>query len=432
MGTFQLPGDERSRYLIVGAWNVAFGYGLFVGIVALLGRNGYLAASWLAWIIAAPQSALTMKYLAYRKPGRVLPEFTRAYFLYLAPQGLTTVLLWTSVRLLGMPPALAGLVSIAVAAVLSYIAHTYLAFRPPLVVGEVPSDGLLRDHGITETLEALWRHGSLAVVGLARDVVLIPQILVWARREGMKPYVFFANLDYHHNSAGNRAFFRLIHELNERGMRACSLKDVNPEWNQERITRLGYWVLRALSDPVVVYPEGVSGNPLRARHVVRWVLYTPGVLGGDTDYEDTELVFAWSRSFYDTDRILRVDTLQRDLFNAAELPDKTVDCVYLGKAKTRGVKELPQTFDMTRITAYPPWPPTRESLASLLRRTRVLYTYDDHSLITEEALLCGCRVVLLPEGRDITWADAEPESFDTDYDAQMTRFIEETQWAWHS
>jgi len=430
MGRFQLPDDERSRYLIVGAWNAAFGYVLFVALVALCGRNNYLLASWVAWIIAAPQSAMTMKYLAYDRSGRLLPEFTRAYFLYLAPQGLTTVLLWASVRLLGLSPELGGLTAIAVAAVLSYLVHAYLAFRPPLVVGEVPSKDLLRDHGIRETLDALWRHGSRAVVRLVRDVRLVSKTLAWARREGMRPYVFFADLDYHHNSAGNRAFFRLIHELNERGIRACSLMDVNPEWNQERITHLGYWVLRALGDPVVVYPAGVSGNPLNAEHVVRWVLYTPGLLGGDTQYADTELVFAWSRSFYDTDRILRVDNLQRDLFNSENLPEKTSDCAYLGKARTRGVRELSQTSGMTHIVAYPPWPPTREALADLLRRTCVLYTYDDRSLIIEEALLCGCRVVLLPEERDITWADAEQEFFDTDYEAQLTRFIEETQREW--
>jgi hypothetical protein len=245
----------------------------------------------------------------------------------------------------------------------------------------------------------------------------------------VRPYVF-AGLAYHHASAGIRSWHRLIHEMNGRGMIAYSLRDANPAWDERTITHFGYWMMRMFLDPIVVYPEVVSGNPLRSKHVVRYVMNTPGHLGGDTSYADTELVFTWSRRYYDTGRVLMIDTVERELFNSTDLPEKDTDCAYLGKAEFRGVEELPQTFDMVHITRFPHWPSTRKELADLLRRTRVLYTYDDCTMIIDEALLCGCEVILLPEGRQLTDADTGGHLTQQEYEDQLTRFIEETQRAW--
>ena len=48
---------------------------------------------------------------------------------------------------------------------------------------------------------------------------------------------------------------------------------------------------------VVIYPEATNGNPLKAKHVVRWILNTPGVCGGDGVYETTDHIFLY-HDFY--------------------------------------------------------------------------------------------------------------------------------------
>ena len=242
---------------------------------------------------------------------------------------------------------------------------------------------------------------------------------------GTRPYVL-AGVVYGHASAGVRVCHRLVHELNERGYRAYSTEEANPDWNETQILFYGLW--RRFHDPIAIYSEVVSGNPLGATRVVRWVLNTPGHIAGDLEFPPSELIYTWSKQYYDTDRILIIDVTEHEIFNSVDLPPKTVDCFYMGKAALRGVEAMPLTDGMTEITET--WPAQRPELADLLRRTRTLYSYDDRTSLAWEALLCGCRVIILPENHEITMADAKRDMPDTDFEGQLTRFIEETQGEW--
>jgi hypothetical protein len=243
----------------------------------------------------------------------------------------------------------------------------------------------------------------------------------------MKPYVL-PDVPYRLTSAGARACHRLIHELNESGLDAFSTGAVNPDWNERRLGIIGSFLLVKLGQAIVVYPEVTPGNPLGAKQVVRWVLNFPGHLGGDREFDKSELVYAWSEEFYSTDRLLSFDFVEHELFNAINLPLKDVDCFYFGKGLLRGVEPIPLTEGMTQITKT--WPAKRADLADLLRRTRVLYTYDDRTMLALEALLCGCRVIFLPEHKEI-----HPDGFEfarQEHGAQLLRFISESQNNWSS
>ena len=53
-----------------------------------------------------------------------------------------------------------------------------------------------------------------------------------------------------------------------------------------------------LQDWVVVYTETVVGNPLRAKHVVRWILYHPGAFSKKRiRFESNALFFHWDLAF---------------------------------------------------------------------------------------------------------------------------------------
>jgi len=86
---------------------------------------------------------------------------------------------------------------------------------------------------------------------------------------------------YVSNSAGVGCTYRLCHELNVRGYPSFMVDThrTAPQWvapliswsHARRLARSGY---------TAVYAETVTGNPLHARSVARWVLNRPGLLGG--------------------------------------------------------------------------------------------------------------------------------------------------------
>ena len=155
---------EKLRYLVVGAWNTLFGYLLFLVLLALLGdplrslgsssssllrwigRDYYVIIGWIGWAVAVPQSTVTMKYLVFRGKGSLVRQIGRAYFVYLPAQGIGSVILWLTVRVLHLSPQVGALVTIAVTTVFSYIGHKYFTFRTPLEVGEVFDADLLAPH----------------------------------------------------------------------------------------------------------------------------------------------------------------------------------------------------------------------------------------------------------------------------------------------
>lgn len=138
---------EKIRFLVVGAWNTVFSYLLFAALLYLLGpalrglsdssspvlawvgAHWYLAVQWLSWIVAVPQSTLTLKYFVFRSRGHMGHEIGRAFFIYLPMQALSSLSLWFFVSIVGMHPLPGQFVTIGLSAVLSYLGHKHFTFR---------------------------------------------------------------------------------------------------------------------------------------------------------------------------------------------------------------------------------------------------------------------------------------------------------------
>lgn len=145
---------EKVRYLLVGVWNTAFGYGLYFLLITffavplqtktgLTSRAAALAIQWAAWVVAVVQSTIAMKYFAFRSSGRLGPQILRAYVVYLPAQGLSSLILYASMRVLGLTALAGQLIAVVVTTIISYLGHKYFTFQVPLEVGEVPPHDLI-------------------------------------------------------------------------------------------------------------------------------------------------------------------------------------------------------------------------------------------------------------------------------------------------
>lgn len=204
----------------------------------------------------------------------------------------------------------------------------------------------------------------------------------------MKKYIIYAP-EYCHRSNGVKVLYKLSEELNKRGYDAyiyaphaeddTRFKYINPN----KITK------NMRENDIIIYPEMVFGNPLEFQNVVRWILYYPGVNGGSTSYSDYEVLFTFSKDFFDAS-LLYIPTIDLSIYCDNGTP-KMIDCVFIYKGGKW--KDIPELDNLTTITNL--YPEKQEDLVKLLQKTNTLYSYDDCSALLEEAALCGCKVKII-------------------------------------
>ena len=181
-----------------------------------------------------------------------------------------------------------------------------------------------------------------------------------------RPYVVWSP-PWDHKVGGIRALYRLVEELQARGLDAA--------------------VASGGADPeaIVVYPEIVPDNPLRAERIVRWRL-APGEVPEDG------LTVDWLDYGADNPR-LTLDLIDSELFARRPGPRSGVALwVHKGRADVDLIP--PGAVQITSNT-----PERREDVAALLARSEYLVSFDEFSTVNVEAILLGTPVLLYPTVR---------------------------------
>jgi hypothetical protein len=211
------------------------------------------------------------------------------------------------------------------------------------------------------------------------------------------------------NSAGIVCLYRLCDELNRRGFPSYVAGSNITTWDLVAPLICRSRAIHLCSQGyTAVYHETVRGNPLRARHVARWVLNRPGLLGGEKIYDDSEQVFYYCNAFlpYIQNRVLGklyMPTIDESIFfcEDGDVSKRSLECFYIGKSQWKdGLIDRSKVFEITRNS------PPKKELGKLFRASRVLYCFDNSTILAYEAILCGCPVVIIPDGTQ-TRADYE-------------------------
>ena len=105
-----------------------------------------------------------------------------------------------------------------------------------------------------------------------------------------RPYIIWTPA-FRNNSGGIKVMHRLCHLLNKRGYEAYVTNLPNFQWAERVIVSQAHFDKIKARDAIIVYPEIVSGNPLKGDTVARYVLNQPGKIGGDIAYDKSEIVF---------------------------------------------------------------------------------------------------------------------------------------------
>jgi len=211
----------------------------------------------------------------------------------------------------------------------------------------------------------------------------------WYSQDNINPKLNFViySPPYKNCSAGIRVLYKLADMLNGLGHTAiCTDKEPNIQDNF-----------------IVIYPEIVKGNPWNAKNVVRYYLNVAGKLGGNEINDASEMMVGYSKQFgnFKDSEILFID-----VFNGFDYSyeEKYIEsCFWIGKGKYVDCDCIKDSIEITRT-----YPHTREELAVLLKRTKVFYSFDYCTGLTEEAKRAGCKVYYIINGI--------PEEVDVDSD----------------
>jgi len=136
--TAHIPPAQFTRYLLVGIWNTAFGYGTYAGLTALLTphiSHAYVVASLLANLLSITSAFLAYKWFVFRTQGNYLREWMRCVAVYGGASLLGTLLLPIFVfalrhftRFDSSAPYIAGAALMGLNVVASFLGHKKFSF----------------------------------------------------------------------------------------------------------------------------------------------------------------------------------------------------------------------------------------------------------------------------------------------------------------
>lgn len=157
----------------------------------------------------------------------------------------------------------------------------------------------------------------------------------------------------------------------------------------------GKWFPFVGKDTVVVYQDGVYGNPFHAKKIVRWFLFHNRYPDDPHAYEQDELVFSCREFFNDyqlnpTCRLLNLRHFNSELYRQTNFGERQGNCYFIHKGWTR--PDLPREFDGPVIDYL-----TEKKKVEVLNRCKYFYSYDTQTFYNKIAAVCGCISIVVME-----------------------------------
>jgi hypothetical protein len=150
----------------------------------------------------------------------------------------------------------------------------------------------------------------------------------------------------------------------------------------------------APSDAVVVYPEVTLGNPMQATHVVRWILYKPGVLH-PYKFTEGEMFFHCGEMFDVPELTNGAPELSMWRRNRTYVNENRPDRKGTAYIVRKGLKKprLPQTEapDAIRIDGM-----SHAEVNEVFNRVETFISYDEATMYSQFAAICGCDSIIVP------------------------------------
>lgn len=214
---------------------------------------------------------------------------------------------------------------------------------------------------------------------------------------GFDAKVFFLN--YCPNSNKNLKYVKFLLKSLKLGLRVL-FRDIGEKIGllkpNELFIKCKHKYLPWVSDDtIVLYPELVYGNPLRAKNVVRWFLFHNRFPDSPDAYGKNELVFSFREYFNDYNlnpscRLLNLNYFNKNLYKQTNFGERQGVCYIIRKGKNR--PDLPKTFDGPVIDNL-----SEKEKVAVFNKCKFCYDYDTQTFYASIAVVCGCVPIVVME-----------------------------------
>lgn len=168
---------------------------------------------------------------------------------------------------------------------------------------------------------------------------------------------------------------------------------------QRRLFPTLLWKHFDINSTVVICGEALVGTPFNAKHVVRWIMNTPGLLGGKGIYDVNDHIFQYHTWFkvnekYQVQGELRAIDLNYHLstYQNQNIPNRKPGAYLIRKGTNKTFNQHPEGF----IHADPILENcSDEEAADFFNRIETFVSYDDMTFISVQAALCGCSSIII-------------------------------------
>lgn len=145
---------------------------------------------------------------------------------------------------------------------------------------------------------------------------------------------------------------------------------------------------------IAIYPEIVDKNPLGAKHVVRWLLFSNNEFSKCFERYENDLFFFYQQAFQPKSKDLRcagelqITHLQTEIYFDRKVQSRRGSCHAIRKGKDRKIKPPLRSILIDKLS--------HEEIASIFNKCERFISYDPYTLYSQYAAICGCISIVEP------------------------------------
>jgi hypothetical protein len=208
------------------------------------------------------------------------------------------------------------------------------------------------------------------------------------------------NDDGKFTSGGNKALYNLAKIINEKKYKNiyAKLYDNSRKYINNIYSNCYAYENEVNSQTLVIYPDGSYGNPLLAKHVMRWILLEIGTIYRPLTILETwkknDIVYHWEPSNIAKNiKILNNCIVDLSFVNLNKQRNYNSSCFLIKK----------RFFFEKNITYVHPCDSicldnlNKEDIINNFNLCEYFYCYDLKTFFIIGAIICGCKVILIPD-----------------------------------